>query len=675
MTWLFIAMALTPLIFAPKIFFNGFGLPQTLALGVLSSLSIVVGLFYGCSLPVGLPTTTLLIFTICVVLALLKSDPIHNGRKEFGLQLTLIMSFFAIVTLLQPSNIKWVALSSTVATGLCCLYAIAQTYEVDPFFPNAIKAGGPITNAIGTIGNPNFLASYICSAVWLTVYSAFSFDTSILVVSFIALFALFRTHSRAGLCGFCGSIWFFVLVCAYYTNALPSWVFHLGIGLSILGLIVLVELFRLNWDTFFYKEIDPKGEQVWYASFRYRLCYWLVALKLFALRPWFGGGLWNFRKDLYRMQGIINEKDPRFLSPTRYLTPQPREVHNDYLEHLVEYGLVGTSIFLIFTGSIYYYGFQYLSLVSGLEFYKMLMLLSGLTAVMVDAIFFFALRLPTTGLMFWMICGFIMLKAGSAKLLTITPNILATVFIAFLLYYFLWECVIKRALTSYHFLKSRALKDNVLRSKHLVMALHYSPNDTILRTHACISCLDHEPTLANAHAWKIVEHYDGMSPLHVSLFNAGLAIAKTRNIYEHAEVFLKNAHYLLPTFKPALDMLNGKNNICSRSTYKGGTASMRISDEGTLWRVRAMLGEIERCNLNQQLHQMKLENMGLVTQNLETTKQLAISNLEHSLVVERKRLNLPDHWPFDPENGQFLDPNEMDATTKTRFGIKEQPKK
>ena len=100
---------------------------------------------------------------------------------------------------------------------------------------------------------------------------------------------------------------------------------------------------------------------------------------------------------------------------------------------------------------------------------------------------------------------------------------------------------------------------------------------------------------------------------------------------------------------------------------------MRLADEGSLWKARALLGEIERNKLNLQLYELRKEKEVVERETLNTQIQLAISQLEKTLVLEKKRLNIPDHWPFDPEKGEFLDPNEMSDKDKQRLGVVTNP--
>jgi len=562
MIWILIAMTMTPLIFCPRTLFNGFGLPQTLALGLLSAMGIIVGVASGISPAIGPPTYLSIMFFMSIILSFIHTNPIHSGKKELGLQGSLFLAFILFASYITFDAMKWIALSSTIAMCLCTVYARMQTLEVDPFFPNTMKAGGKVTNAIGTIGNPNFLASYLAGTIWLSVYASLSLHFALLVITGLGIFILYKTGSRAGQFGILGSFWFFVLVSAYF-NKLPMYnniIFNLGLGLTTTGLLIICLLFKINWKTFFYKEIDPKGEQVWYASFRYRVCYWVIALKMIAKKPIFGWGLWSYRKYVYSTQADMNDKDNSFLDPNRYLTPQPREVHNDFLEHMVEYGLFGFLLFSIFVGSIYYCGFNFLMASEGKTFFLMLILLCGLTSVLIDAIFFFALRLAPTAINFWIFCGAI-ISLSYVEGRVVFSNVWVALFVGMLLAGFIYECIFKRTMASYHFVKHNISQDQSEKGMRLAKAIEWAPHDSIFRTFASVGCFDHFPTLSIVHSMKMVEHFDGMTPLWQAFYNIGLAVTKVRNWYEFSELYLKNSHYLLPTFKPTLGLLNSKKGV------------------------------------------------------------------------------------------------------------------
>jgi len=651
MTWVFVASVLSILLFCPRVLFNAFSLPQILALSLLSALGILLGVGQGLY-PASTPSLIAFSFLIYMFLSVLWMNPVHNARKELGLQAPLVLLFLLGAVYVTEQNIKWIALASTIVLGLNSIYANAQTHGVDPFFPNEIKGGGPTTNAIGSIGNPNFLASFFAGTLWLGILAAITTWPVVSVIPMFALVVLYKTHSRAGQLGLFCSLIFFILLLSYY-RILPHHeaVWTLTISELLLISIAVGTAFKDNWWEFFHKPIDPKGPQVWYASFRYRLCYWWAGWKLFKERPLFGWGMWSYRREVYRAQAEINEKYPWFLNQNRYITPQPRECHNDFLEHLVEFGLVGFGIFAAFLVSVYWTGFKYLGSAQGTEWWIMAVLLCNLTSVLVDAGFFFALRLPSTGLMFWLTCAMIVGLGGKEVVQLYSPSVVKGLLAGLLFVPFVYSCVWKRVMASYYFNKFRTRGDEREKGGSLLKALEYAPHDTILRTHACIAAMDWEPAIANMHAQMMADFFDGMTPLAVTLYNVGLTRARTQNIFDEAVIYLKNSHWMLPYFEPTLKLLNSPDGVSLRSRYKEG-ATMRIADEGVIWKVRALAKDIE--NLKKQLQDPSLQ--GIRRRNLEFQIQLADKEIQLTLVMEKKRLNIPDSWGYDVAQGAFFDP-------------------
>jgi len=666
MEWVLAAMPLASLIFLPRTLFNGFALPQLLVVSLLSATGIVLGAVNGL-VPVTVPSTIIILFAIYISMSVLWSDPLHNARKEIGLQIPLLITFLLACTYFNEDSIRSMSVIAAWSLAFCAIYANCQRHGVDHLFPNALKGGGPVDNPIGTIGNPNFLASWLCGMIWLGIYAGFTYDSALLIIPMFAIYVLFKTRSRGGQIGFAASALFFAAVASRY-GLISGFIFHAILAAVIFGLFAVVYLLIVGWDTFWNKKIDPKGAQVWYATLRYRFCYWASALVLIKERLFCGGGPLHYRKDVYRAQAALNDKYPGFLDPERYLTPQPREVHNDFLENIVEYGLIGFALWMAFVGAMYYCGFQYLNDVAGSKsFVFMLILLSAMTAFLVDSIFFFALRIPSTASMFWIVCGAIVAlsRHSVGGILELNGSVPLAIVVAIFAITFIWFCLIKRILASYHF--ARFCQSRRPNEKHgnMMKALKYAPNDTIYNTHMCVATMDSEPLMSFTHAMKIYQHFDGMTPLQVALFNVGLSRYKMRNVFDEAQLFFKSSHYILPTFEPSLQLLNDRiEGVGVRSTYHGGRAVMRIVEDGVLWKVRTMFSERDKMDLQIRLIQSETEKMSLQIESLKAQQQLAGANIENTLLTEKKRLSLPDNWVFNVDKGMFLDPAEMSEEEK-----------
>lgn len=657
MDWLFICLALVPAIFCPRFIFNGFALPQTLAVSLLSAASMVVGVWKG-QFYFSTPTYLIIIFLIYTFLVTLRTNPIHNAKKEMGLQVSLLVLFLIISSYVTAKSIEFFIVSTSIVCGLISLYAIGQTMGIDPFFPNKIKQGGPTKNAIGSIGNPNFLSSYLSAIFWLTIYAGVNYHKLFFLSSSIVLFALYKTKSRAGQVAIFGSLIFFLLYCAKM-NWLPysDFIFIPGLILVVLFFIFIALLLKIKWQTFWHSKIDPDAKQrVWFASFRYRLCYWLVAWHLIKKKWLFGWGLWSYRKEVYEGQAEMNEKYPGFMDKDRYITPQPRECHNDWIEHIFEYGLVGAGIFFAFLGLIVFDGLQ-ISTIS----ISNLILLTNLISIIINATFFFALRIPSTSVYFWTTCAIILaLSGGTNHIYMISIPWWICILLVFLIGFFLWECVIVRVIASRYFLLSM-FTNGMERYAHLCKALLYLPNDTALRTHATIATADYAPVASSIHSMKAMEHFDGSITQWAVYCNYVLAHLKGyRNFFDTMTYYLKRGHYLLNYFTPINQFLTGKESISLKSQYKEG-AEMRIIDEVALWKIRTFVSNMDGLNKDVIIQKQQMENIQLGIQNTQQKFELAKANIENLVLYEKKRMNIPDHWIFDAEEGIFKDPAIMSA--------------
>lgn len=657
--WLFIMITMTSLVFCPKLLFNCFTLPQLLALSMLSAVGLVLGVSNGV-IPINTPSIILFCFFIYLTTSIFWSTPFHNAKKEYSLQTVMIIVYFISVIFLNKNIIKWLSLSISLVLLFNLVYAYLQTRGIDFFFSNEIKKGANPLSPIGTIGNSNFLTSFICGSMWFSVYLSYVFNSFFLLIFLFAIYLVFfKTKVRAGQLSIVCSILFLFVVLSYFKFLLVGNDIFFTSSLSLVGLVILcfIIILKIKWNIFFYKPIDPKGKQVWYATFRYRICYWLGALELIKEKPLFGWGLWGYRKEVYRAQAQINDKDPRFLKPDRYITPQPRECHNDFLEHLVEFGIIGFLIFMVFISSVYYNGFVFLnnSINNKHDFLLMLVLLTNFTSLLVNGVFFFMLRATASALMFWITCGMITYLSVGGETNTFNPSIWTILFIIIVMSLFIWETIIKRTMSSFYFRKYCTTANMQNKNDNLVKAIKWSPHDSIYRTHAIVLLQEHYPFLANLHASVLLNYFDGQVPQGMAFYNVALARAKTKNIFDEAEFFLKHSNWVNPNFEPTLELLNSKDGIGVRSTFKGGRATMRIPEEAIVWKVNTFIKDVEISKLKLDLVKKEIETLELAIK----ASELSLQNI---LIQEKKRLNIPDSWVYIPNETRFVDPSTINES-------------
>lgn len=698
LSWIFYIVPFCILFFLPLKLFNIFAVPQTLALATLSGLGMCLGVVSGV-ISLSAPSALILLFFIYMTLAFMWMQPIHNAKKEYGLQAPLLLLFLLGAAHLNYYNSSFVMAAFSIVVFLECIYGYLQTRMIDPFFPNKVKGGGPKNNPIGTIGNPNFYGAFLTIGFWMSIYSAVTLHYVFVVISLFALFMIYKAHNRAGLLGIVVSTFFFLVVTSYYGMIpetlqigkilIPVWNNLLFTYLS--GIIVIVApfvvfyLFKKNWYAFWHRPtaLGPDVPNKWYTTLRYRFCYWLAAWELIKERPIFGWGLWSYRKEVYRAQAKIHhDKWDKFLQYNRYVTPQPRECHNDFIEHLVEYGLVGFCIFMGFLSSVYYIGF---SVLSGPMFWPMLLLLCSLTALLTNAFFFFPLRLPPTAIAFWVLCAMIV-GIGGVNLIVVNFPWYMPIIVGFFMLALLWECVIKRTITSYYYNKSRISPNMEVRSKALEKALLWAPNETLLRTHAALGIVDFDPTTANIHAMRMITDFDGMSPYWVAMFNAAIIRARTTNMFDEATIYLHQSFYVNPYFQHTKNLLMSVDGIGIRSRYRGGERNMVLGNETTMYKMKTFrvqqesvmkdkilieqgINAIEKelqkrgnslsANQKENLNLKKAVNLAHL-EGVHLKMELINANIVIVVLEEKKRLNIPDNWVYDEKDGMFVDPAEAE---------------
>ena len=254
--------------------------------------------------------------------------------------------------------------------------------------------------------------------------------------------------------------------------------------------------------------------------------------------------------------------------------------------------------------------------------------------------------------MFWLTCSMITFMSTNS-IVKFNISIWVVVFVFIIICFFMWETIIKRILSSFYFRKYNTTIDAQNKNDNLVKAIKWSPHDSIYRTHAIVLLQEQYPFLANLHASVLLNYYDGQVTQGMALYNVGLARAKTKNIFDEAEFFLKHSNWVNPNFGPTLDLLNSNDGVGVRSTFKGGRAEMRIPEEAVIWKVNAFFKDIENSKLKLQLVKKEIENLELSIKTSEVS-------LQNVLIQEKKRLNIPDSWVYLHDKASFVDPSTIE---------------
>jgi len=317
-----------------------------------------------------------------------------------------IFSFWAF---LRAQNTKLLSRTAGIIGFICVLgviYGFAQ-YNGEDFL--SLDEPG---KAVAFWGNANFASQFLILALPLMI--AFFLTGPYRFLSFfvvlLALFHLMLLKSRGGILGVMAGF-LFLGACLFYLYSRrksgpelrlirfsPLIVVILILGILLTGFTFL---FLQHWDLA--KEmgtaVTPEPD-----SNRYRLLAWMASLKMALDNPVLGVGPNNYRflhplyasEELWHLQGIFSQ--------VRHV-----RAHNDYINILCEAGIVGLGMFLCVLGWLalrFYRALRDHSRSWNQQFF-LVGLGAGVVSTMAQSVFDFNLFNPSSGLVFWIVAGFL----------------------------------------------------------------------------------------------------------------------------------------------------------------------------------------------------------------------------------------------------------------------------
>lgn len=238
------------------------------------------------------------------------------------------------------------------------IYAILQFYQMDPV-PKELYALEWVGIAFATMGNPNFLGSYLVLSIPMPIYLYFYKGKKIGLLAYAILFlALLTTRTRGAWIGaFIALIAFLVLhqIRSGFTKnqgkkALV--VFFTSLGMILLFVLTSGDVFASRFLSIFSDFFNIiKEEETAYLGGSSRVYIWGKVIELIRMRPFFGFGLdtlyiamnMHFRGQIISDFGRYRNWD---------------KAHNEYLNIGVSSGLL--SLFA-------YLGFLFLVLKKGMK--------------------------------------------------------------------------------------------------------------------------------------------------------------------------------------------------------------------------------------------------------------------------------------------------------------------
>ncbi|MFH1427815.1 MAG: O-antigen ligase family protein [Patescibacteria group bacterium] len=292
----------------------------------------------------------------------------NYDRQEGVFSLIYYLFFFIllILNLRDFKQIKKIIITAIISSSLVCIYGFMQYLHLDP-----LPWKESVIRIFSSIGQPNFLAYYLILVIPITVFALIFISKKLIirVLFSLALIAqiccLILTYSRGGWLGFLFSFAVIILLALFLTG-------HKKLIYGLLGsLVILISLFIINFNAISHTlnnvekntdnfivyrlassfHLDNKSSSVT------RVKYWTATVQQFTNS--------NFKRKL-----LGYGKDSQENIFIKYYNPEwglyerinsfPDRAHNLILDILLEFGLIGLTLFTLFNGYIILVSYKYL---------------------------------------------------------------------------------------------------------------------------------------------------------------------------------------------------------------------------------------------------------------------------------------------------------------------------
>lgn len=307
-------------------------------------------------------------------------------------------------------RIRRLILALVSASFLVSLYGVAQKFGFD--FVNWSDPAIITGRATSTLGQPNFLASYLLLIIPLSLYLIFKSKKLLLRFSFIIvllfnLLCLFFTGSRGGGLGILGALLLALILYFYYCKKkIAKKIFENKILIiSSFLVIIFIIFFIFKLDDSFTTRIK-NGFDLKSGSVAARIYFWQAGWDAFKKRPFLGYGpetqgevlVRYYQKD-WAIYGAVND--------------YPDRAHNFILDILLTTGILGLITFL---SLLYIFFSQALKIFKSNSEYSSLtfFLLIAISGYLISLLFSFSIVI--TNIYFWLYLAIILaLPVGEIK--------------------------------------------------------------------------------------------------------------------------------------------------------------------------------------------------------------------------------------------------------------------
>jgi O-antigen ligase len=469
----------------------------------------------------------------------------------------------------------WLLVLTALSGILVSLETWFEFYD-KPILFTWLPPGSPV---VGTIGNGNYLGAYLLFPL----------------LALTGLIFLLKGKLR----WVAGALWIFVFAALLFSRARAAWV---GVAASVPGFLYsLMKIHGFSLNTYLRsraKHVVIYGVSIlvllgllWAlapqrfhammelrnvtdsASFILRTQkYFQASWWLFKESPVFGTGLWSYRNLVYDAQAEIDRVDGDFFKG--YAQPQPRRVHNEYLEILNDGGLLAALVLLIFFMAVMKHGLEAMRreaiplqdrIVVGAAFWS-------LVGIMANALFFFPFRLNSTlfmtVLMMGITEGLYLRHAGLIE--RVRPPLpsfrfaLLAVALLFLTgwFYYTGYKPIRGEMEHLGYKKALAVGKYKEAEKSIVKALDYDPNNTLYCLYAAQLYMGQVKDVAKARELleRAIHLFNGDATKWSIYYLKGHLAFHTGAIMEAKAALEKSLRYN-PLYKEAVEKLEEVNRM------------------------------------------------------------------------------------------------------------------
>lgn len=348
----------------------------------------------------------LILFLIITIFSSFLSDNPLFSLMELHFLLPFILFYFIFQSLrLSRQGLRKVILIPILISIPIVLYGLLQSFNLD-ILGYTKAAMFEKKKIVSFMGNPNFAGSYIAPlfplALGMIVISRRkAMRLFFLGISLMQILFLLLAGTRASWLGLLigiGLLIVLTLKCGIIANRL--FLKNIILILAILLILLLVSLVFIDLPFSLPDRLFSTPELY------YRFFIWQISTNIFLDHPLLGIGY-------HQLPNTINDYVFDFFThhprgdAFQYILKRgavQRYLHNDYLEILVETGILGFLAFmcLIVSNLLQSYGKILRKDYLREERFFHICLISGFVTILVDAFWGFPLQLPCSGLLFWL---------------------------------------------------------------------------------------------------------------------------------------------------------------------------------------------------------------------------------------------------------------------------------